>query len=487
MRICAFAFAIAFLSLIHPPPANASPWVGTIDRQLHNDLQTLVEWGYIDLAVTAYPVPWKGISSALRDVDPATMPSLPRLAHTRLMYYSNLQAQKKSRHFATLQGATDDVRFRSFDDGVQEKGKISLSSEFYIGRVSAQLTLNYADGGRTNLDNSFIAYQFGSWNVRVGSIDQFWGPAQSSSLILSTNTRPIKAIALSRSSATRSESPWLSWLGPWYFTTQMGQLESDRAVPDAKLFLNRANVRPIKGLEIGFSWAAMWGGEGRPEDLDSFIEVITFESVCLRPDGICTDAQLSKRGNHLAGFDITYSFNLFSRPITLYGQRIGEDSAGTFNITDNANLFGISTYFGNAKVFLETSDTNVNCDGGATDTFDCYYENGVYESGYRAYGRAIGSTFDSDARQITLGANYRFNEGAVAELYVRHAELNQDGRNPSPVLTDSASEDLLELSGFYRMPFNKWLLTAGGTVSRRDLPQGDETDGLLYFKAQYAF
>ncbi len=487
MRIRALAVILASLSFIHYQPVNASPWVGTVDKQLHFDMQTLVEWGYIELAVTTYPIPWKGISEQLTGIDPSTMPSLPRMAYTRLLHYSKLQSQRTALQFATIEGATDDVRFRSFDDGVENKGKISLSSEFYIGRVSAQLTLNYASGGEKNLDNSFIAYQLGDWNIRLGSIEQFWGPAQSSSLIMSTNTRPIKAFAFSRSRSTRSSSPWLSWMGPWYFTTQLGQLESDRAIPNAKLFLNRANVRPIKGLELGFSWAAMWGGEGRPEDLDSFIEVITFESVCLREDGICTDAQLSKRGNHLAGFDLTYSFDLFERPMTVYAQRIGEDSAGTFNITDNANLFGVSTYIGNAKIFLETSDTNINCDGGATDNLDCYYENGTYETGYRAYGRSIGSTFDSDAKQFTLGTNYRFDEGAVAELFLRYAELNRDESRPSPVLTDSNTEDLLELSGFYRMPYNKWLVTAGGTISQRDLPEGNETDGLLYLKAQYAF
>lgn len=487
MKIRALAFALASLSCFIHPLVNASPWIGTVDKQLHNDLQTLVEWGYLDVAVTAYPVPWKGISDALMRTDPSTMPSLPRLAYTRLVHYANLQKQRKSRHFATIQAASDEVRFRGLDDGVQDKGKLSLSSEFYVGKLSAQLTLNYASGGETNIDNSFIAYQLGDWNLRLGSIDQFWGPAQSSSLIMSTNTRPIKAIAFSRSQATRSESPWLRWMGPWYFTTQMGQLENERAVPKTKLFLNRANVRPIKGLELGFSWAAMWGGDGRPEDIDSFIEVITFKSVCLKAEGTCTEAELSKRGNHLAGFDLSYSFNLFNRPLTVYAQRIGEDSAGTFNITDNASLLGVSTYLGNAKVFLETSDTNVNCDGGTTANLNCYYENGTYQSGYRSYGRAIGSTFDSDAKQFTLGTNYRFNEGAVAELFLRYAELNRDGRRPSPVLIDSNTEDLLELSGFYRMPYNKWLVTAGGTISQRDLPQGSETDGLLYFKAQYAF
>jgi hypothetical protein len=119
---------------------------------------------------------------------------------------------------------------------------------------------------------------------------------------------------------------------------------------------------------------------------------------------------------------------------------------------------------------------------------NCYYENGTYGSGYRFRGRAIGSTFDSDAKQLTLGTNLRFDGGAVAEVILRVAELNKDGTRPSPVLTDAVAEDLVQLSGFYQRPFGNWLLKAGGSIESRDLiDQGSEVDGLLYLNATYAF
>ena len=215
--------------------------------------------------------------------------------------------------------------------------------------------------------------------------------------------------------------------------------------------------------------------------------MITFKGICGAADGDCSESGLTKRGNHIAGFDISYSTQLFDRPVTFYAQRIGEDAVDYYRITDNANLFGVSTYIENAKIFLETSDTNVNCDGNFTGNLNCYYESGEYPDGYRLYDRAIGSTFDSDAKQITLGANYRFESGAIAEVYLRSAELNKDGVRPSPVLTEGASEDVVELSGFYQKPYGDWLLKAGGTVANRDLPSESTTDALLYLKAQYVF
>jgi hypothetical protein len=480
------------LLLLYCAHAQSSAWVGTQDKQLHYDLQTLAEWGYLNSTVTTFPIPWKGVAQQIETLQSDNMPAMPSQALARLKHYLRTEKQGDSKQFVTLQAASDDVRFRSLDDGVEETAELSITKTFYHQRWSGQLSANYASGGRRNLDNSFIAYQFGDWNLRLGSMDQFWGPAQSSSLILSNNTRPLTSLALSRSVTTESKSPYLSWIGPWYFTTQLAQMDSDRTVPEAKLLLTRFTARPFKGFEFGASWVAMWGGEGQDQSLGGFVDLITFQTQCQRPGG-CNDGQLTTVGNHIAGFDLTYTFNVLERPVSIYAQRVGEDAVADYSIddnpiTDNANLFGLSTYIRNAKVFIETSDTVVSCAGDQPDASDCYYEHGTYTTGYRMYGRAVGSTFDSDAKQLTLGANIRFNNGAVAEVYIRSAELNQDGRRPSPVLTDSASEDVLELSGFYQKPYGNWLLKAGGSIANREFDaQDSETDALVYLKAQYAF
>lgn len=470
--------------------ASASAYVGTQDKQLHYDLQTLVEWGYLDAAVNTFPVPWKGIAEQLDDLSTADMSFRPRQALMRLNHYLFLNKQQTSRKFLSLQAASDDVRFRGFDDGTEETGKVTISTEFYAGRWSGQISANYASGGRKNLDNSFIAYQFGDWNLRLGSLDQWWGPGQSSSLIMTNNTRPVKALAFSRSTNTESKSKWLSWLGPWYLTAQLGQLDKNRFVPETKFVMNRFNARPFKGFEFGVSWTAMWGGEGQENGLDTLLEVLTLQSVCSRTDadGTCDSSLNTKQGNHMAGFDISYTAQIFNRPVSFYAQRVGEDASSDINITDNANLFGLSTYWRGAKIYIETSDTNVSCGGGASTVTNCYYENSTYRTGYRMYGRSMASTFDSDAKQLTIGTNIRFEGGDMAEVTLRSAELNPDGLRPSPVLTKDVTEDVIELSGYYQKPMGNWLLKAGGSVAHREFVNEDnEVDAVVYMKAQYAF
>ena len=58
---------------------------------------------------------------------------------------------------------------------------------------------------------------------------------------------------------------------------------------------------------------------------------------------------------------------LFEQPIRLYGQRLGEDAADFYRVTDNANLFGMSIYLLGSKVCIEASDTNVVCDNSSSD------------------------------------------------------------------------------------------------------------------------
>jgi len=466
--------------------AFASPWIGTVEPQLHHDLQTLSEWGYLDAATTTFPTPWKGVAEQLSLLNIAELAPSAAVAAQRLQHYLRLHQKQENRTTISLHGATQDSRFSSFDAEQGEKAQLNFTNELYWGRWAVQVSANHEPGGKNHFDQSFIAYQFGDWNLRAGTLDQWWGPAQSSSLILSNNARPIPALAISRSQATASHDSWLSLLGPWYFTAQLGQLESDRVIPDAKTWMTRFTFKPIKGLEIGASWSAMWGGQGQGNNLGDLLDVLTFRAPCANGADSCDDALGAKQGNHLAGFDVKYSFSLFERPVSLYVQRIGEDGADYYSISDQANLLGISSYFWGAKVYLESSDTNVACGNNNAGQKNCYYEHGEYQSGYRFHQRAIGSTFDSDASMLSLGGNKHFSNGDVLEVVLRQVELNEDRQDPSPVVLGNR-EKLVQLSAFYQTSFGDWQLKLGGQIERSEVDElVSQTNTMLYSQIKYS-
>jgi hypothetical protein len=247
------------------------------------------------------------VASQLEKLQVQTLPSIPAISAQRLKHY--LQAHKKQtgQSVISLYSATDNSRFMEFNGVQAEKVKLNITKEFYVGRWAGQMSVNHERGGKSHFDQSFIAYQFGDWNLRVGSLNQWWGPAQSSSLIMSNNARPVPAISFSRSQATRSQTKWLKYFGPWFFTAQIGQLESQRVIPDTKLWMTRFNFTPISGLELGFSWSATWGGEGQANSLSDWFKVITFQKECANGESTCDVAIDNNLGNHIAGFDFKYS------------------------------------------------------------------------------------------------------------------------------------------------------------------------------------
>ncbi len=474
------------LLLLAAPASMASPWIGTNDESLHQDIRTLVEFNVIDAVAISYPVPWRGIDSQLARVEANALPEPAKRAARRLQHYLKHRQKDVLRHITSAYAASDPVRFDSTHATYGQKERLSHQAEIVSGRWSAKLNANMLEGGDTNLDDSYLAMHLGGWVVKAGATDQFWGPANDSSLILSANARPLPTVGLFRGSATESESPWLSWLGPWYASAEIGQFQDEREVDGAKLWRARFTAKPLKGLTFGMSWVAMWGGAGQPNSLGDLIDVLTFQTQCIDALESCDDELNTTTGNHIAGFDLAYSFMLFERPITLYAQRIGED-AKDYKVTDNANLVGISTYLGPFKLYVENSDTNIACNGDNNPATNCYYEHSIYKTGYRHYARAVGSTFDSDAKQTTLGIHWRGQRGQSAALKLSQIELNADGIRPSPVLTRSASEELNLISGYYQQPLGNFLVKVGAEYQDRDLGEEQVSDTAVFLDLRYAW
>ena len=136
-------------------------------------------------------------------------------------------------------------------------------------------------------------------------------------------------------------------------------------------------------------------------------------------------------------------------------------------------------------MFVESSDTNVACSHVGTNEKNCFYEDEIYQSGYRRYGRAIGSSFDSDARMLTLGINKSYHNGDLFELVLNRLILNKDKGSPSPVLS-GLSEEVLRLSGFYQAAYGNWLVKLGASIEYGKVDDADsKTDALVFAEIKY--
>lgn len=482
----------------------AAPWITTDDIRLRADIQLLADSGVINVPVTTYPLMWESIASSIENIDIQNLSDIQQMAFRHVSYRLKFETNKSAQTKLSVYASNRSRQFTSFGNDNYEKNKVTVSYEKISNDWAGKLQVNQrsdfelANGDKTtNLDGSFIAYKLGNWVFDAGAIKQWWGPGIDTSLIMSNNARPLPAIAIRRNDSAAFESPWLSWIGPWTLSAQMAQLEEERFIPDTKMWSSRATFKPYPKIELGVSWSYQWGGVGQPSSISEFFRGLTGETECVNGASSCDESLETKLGNQLAGFDARWADSVYGVPYSIYTQRIGEDSPspGTLQISDRSYLYGVETQFGFQQqrilANLEYTDTQANCGADGDTSQDCFYEHGLYQSGYRFYRRSIGSTYDNDAETLVLTLLGQQINGNSWLLKFRNIDLNTNDRDlfpDDPNLGNSVSkiaQQLNQLEIQYQFDLLKGRMTIGGLYTDIKSEQNENEQYYLYVKFDY--
>lgn len=326
--------------------------------------------------------------------------------------YSWSRASKSSASIQFL-GTNNPGAAEPLMNPIREEGQLQLSYSFISGRVHGTLTaqarydtLEDDEALAIGLDGTNLGIEVGNWDLSLGVVDRWWGPAWQSPLILSNNARPIPALSLDRIQALAPDMTLLRWIGPWRVNTFLGQLESDRVIPNALIWGFRVSAMPYPNLELGLNRTALFGGDGRTAGLTDLANVV-----------LGRDNDDDQPGNQLGGFDISYRFEPWTlgqtkSSSTIAGQEIyleivGEDEAnafpakkfftvGTAGFVSDTNTQGAWHYL------MEYSDTTA----GSLESQplpNITYEHHIYRSGYTHHNQVIGSPLAGDTKALTLG------------------------------------------------------------------------------------
>jgi hypothetical protein len=468
---------------------SAGPTIAAGDLALRHDIQRLADAGVIKGPVSTWPLAWGPIAADIRVFDkeielPAdVLQSLSRLRARADWEMRNNELRLR----ASASVAEDSTRIRSFQDTPRESAEIGGGMS-WIGEglsisLNGQIVDSPADGENLRADGSEVAVALGNFVISANTLDRWWGPGWDGSLILSNNARPIPAISLDRNFTDPFTSRWLSWLGPWDLAVHFGQFESDRHVPNARFFGMRLNFRPIPSLEIGLSRAAQWCGDGRPCGLDTFVDLLLGRDN-VGDEGIDSS---NEPGNQLAGIDLRWAGRVFERPIAVYGQFIGEDEAGGFP-SHYLGQFGIETsgMLGvrwSYRWFGEFAGTSCAFHQ-STEFFNCAYNHGIYETGYRYRGRAVGHASDNDSRILSTGLMFSDDQETQWYALVRYGALNRGGSpDPRNSLTPTR-QDVASLDLTHRRYFTYGQIEIGLGIERTDDDVSGETsnDGRAFLQ-----
>jgi hypothetical protein len=485
---------VLIVGLLLSSAAAPGPYLPAGDIMLRNDIQRLADYGVITGPITTWPLVWGPILADLNAyADVASLPPDVSTALHRLRSRARLEARSREVRWSAELAVGDNSRvIRSFQDTPREDFEAAAGVSWFGERLSLDLSATIvsspADGEDVRADGSAISLALGNFTLGLSAQDRWWGPGWDGSLILSNNARPVPAVTLDRNFTDPFESRWLRWIGPWDLTVMMGQLEEDRYVPDALLFGMRFSFRPLRSLEIGLSRTAQWCGEDRPCDLETFIDLLLGNDN-VGSSGVNPE---NEPGNQLAGIDWRWAGRPLGRPVAIYGQLTGEDEAGGLP-SRYLGLLGIETTgtWGDRwsyRWYGEFAGTSCSFYK-SQELFDCAYTHGIYQTGYRYRGRAIGHGLDADARVLTAGLVLVDDADRMLHVLGRYGALNR-GTLPDPNHTlAELRREISSLDLGYRRSLARGALELGAGAERlEDESTGDsQTDVRLFVRWQQFF
>lgn len=474
---------------------HAAPWVAPGDVRARYAVQKLADRGHVNATVTTWPLMWGAVDPAFAG-STATIDAravADSLAYLR--FEREVQAAPGFRAEFGISAVTEPAFARGFDGAPRAEDMLGMDlqwlGETWAAGLSPAFALDPEDDESLWLDGSYLAGTAGNWVFGAGVVPRWWGPGWQSSLIFSSNARPIPAVWLNRKLERALETSWLSWVGPWQLTVFAGQLEEERAVPEAKLIGIRLTARPIQGLDVGLSRVIQLGGEGRPENGSTFWNA--FIGRDNGQDGVADDP-----GNQLGSIDIRYGRPVGNQALGVYGQMMGEDEAGAFPSRKSWLLgadWTTQLASGDQQWFLEYTNTIADDFLGSAMP-NITYDHHIYRSGYRYYGRSLGASFDGDASAITLGAFNFFADGRNLGMSLTYVDLNRDG-DTRPVVPDqdifysvpSRNQKVAQATLSYGQPFLAgWLdLNARATDKEIELIGGEKDRWSLGAQWRYRF
>lgn len=393
------------------PQAQSSVYIDATHQDLRNSLNVLVNAGLINTPLQQFPMPWRAILLELNTIDNQRLNPTQRLALLQVRHYLR-NAQSGPQTYLRIQASSEAPWVNRFGRSVQERGSLSVARHFKGERVAARLQINhrwepYEQDNEQTLDGSYIAYNFGDVSLSLDAQPLWWGPAQHTSLLMSTNARPLTKLRL-------DYSPDFAPIGlnPLHFSTFIGYNETKLGELDVS--------REVIGLRAASQ--LRWGLHA---GVSAIQQTATTDAGTAIPDNTMLSLDLRKGwhwGNHhLAAYaEIGFDGQLEE----------GENPAFTIGGEWQFNASLWSDQLMRHTLVVEYTDTE-------SRHFYQRLSRLANQPFYQHYQRNLGSSYGPDSR--TLSASYRLfaADGSGWTAQLSHARLADDSTQTQALLQRS--------------------------------------------------
>lgn len=434
--------------------ARAGPWTEVGDAQLRSDIEILADAGVIDNVTMTWPIPWGGILYRLDqpealDGQPDYVQDAARRVRDRGMAETQTDELRAS---LSVDGTNLPDVIRSFDALGRETGQGQVTGEYLWSTTALHLSLGAQTANRIDKqtfmpDGSYFAQRIGNAVVYAGYQDHWWGPGWISSMILSTNARPVPQVGFTRLDATPFQSPWLSWMGPWQFDFFAGVLDGPRKDKNTIYDGWRWEFSPFRHFEIAFSLTNEICGEHHP--CQPIAEYFHFTNNSSNPAKDKDDFNI----------DIKYNGAFRQWAYQAYVQFMNQDGPNPVIHTRTSHLAGASIWFpvkgGIERLTVEYASSLATEDlwWGSTP-YGFSYNDYKYTDGYRYRDRTLGFSLDDDSTLLSLQANFTDNHARSFTLTYHHATISDPHDASGTNVVTTAPVTLNMLDGRISLPLH---------------------------------
>ena len=410
LRQLILGLSVCSIMLVNTKVVDASPWASPDDLLFRHDLQILVDSGALNIPISTWPLAWGDIAYNLTKNESEM--SLIEITSFQRIKEALIEAEMGGLGGQTeIKVAKNPNQMTWFNDSVTNTKSVGAQSSYLSKNLALNIKVEKIPG-KTLMDESYLAIARGNYSLTLGSKKNWWGPGWDSSLVLSSNARPIRGLSIERNFSDPFESAFLKWIGPWDLSVVIGELDNNRSISDPKFFGMRFGFRPTSSLELGLSRTSLFCGENLSCGFSTF-----------------TDMLIDKNddGYNAVGIDFRSSHKMKNIPFAVYGQLMGEP----FNNT--MGLFGMETWglinsnqqLETYRFFVEASSTSCQFYKNDSEKYGCAYRNDLYTDGYRYAGSSIGHTSDGDSMVLSLGG---ILVGENSQLFKSKLSLGQLNR-----------------------------------------------------------
>jgi hypothetical protein len=295
----------------------------------------------------------------------------------------------------------------------QNKSNINYNLEYSKKSFSTRFSLNFDDQDNLNFDNSYINYKKGIADLNIGKVDRIWSFSKKSSLILSSNSRPLEIVSINLKN--KFNTHWLSTTANWSAELINGITKNSVNGQNSMLSGVRVIISPSEKLNFEFLQISQWGDQNDKiysANINSFLFGDTNEGK---------NAKINK----LAGFGLSYSAFLNENTYRFYSQAIGEDEAGSLP-SCYSWLAGLELTVQDIKfpttVTIEAIDTRVKKTSHGNCGPNTMYNN--YDYDYINYDTVLGVPIDTEGTSLELFGKSQISKKINVEYSAKYLTIN---------------------------------------------------------------